>query len=314
MSGAHRQRGVALLIVLWGCALLAILLGGFAMLARTDALQARYSFAHTRALYAAEAGIARAVYGLRGVAPDRRWIPDGRTYHMQFDGARVVIAITDDGGKVDLNSATPQMLKGLFRAVGIGADKAQTLSDEIMDWRDPDDAARPHGAEVAQYRAAGRDYGPRNGPFRTLSELQQVLDVTPALYRKLAPDLTVWSGRNVPSAAFAPAAVLAALPGMDMQRARELVRRRRAATRAEASSLPTLPDGLSLAGGNAGIVDSIRAEATLPDGTRAIVHTTVRLQGVRTAGPPYAVLDWHQGDSDADTASKDGGASAQPAR
>ena len=48
-----RQRGVALLLVLWACTLLAILLGGYAALARTEGLQARYQFAQTQAHYAA---------------------------------------------------------------------------------------------------------------------------------------------------------------------------------------------------------------------------------------------------------------------
>lgn len=50
---ARSQRGVALLVVLWACTLLAILLGGYAAMARTEGLQARYQFEQTRAHYAA---------------------------------------------------------------------------------------------------------------------------------------------------------------------------------------------------------------------------------------------------------------------
>ena len=66
------QRGVALLVVLWACTLLAVLLGGYAMLARTEGLQARYAFAQTRAQYAAEAGFARALYALQDPVPAQR--------------------------------------------------------------------------------------------------------------------------------------------------------------------------------------------------------------------------------------------------
>ncbi len=311
----RRQNGVALLIVLWACALLAILLGGFAMLSRTEALQARYEFAHTQALYAAEAGVARAVYQLRGVAPQQRWVADGRTYPMRFGPAKLRIALTDASGKVDLNAATPQILTALFRAHGLDDARAEALTGAIMDWRDPDDARRPHGAEAPQYRSAGRDYGPRNGPFQTLAELQQVLGVTPALYRRLAPDLSVWSGRNIPDPAFASAAVLATLPGMDLETARQFVARRRASSRADEANL-RLPDGRPMSANSGGIVDSIRSVATLPDGTRAIVHCTIRLQGTRTVGRPYVILDWHQGDRDTASAETEAPRAnrAQPAR
>lgn len=303
MGTRRRQRGVALLVVLWACALLAILLGGFAMLARTEALQTRYQVAHAQALYAAEAGVARAVYQLRGVPPQQRWVPDGRIYRMHFGPAQVRIALTDASGKVDLDAATPQVLMALFRAHGLDRARAEALAAAVMDWRDPDSATRPHGAEAPQYRAAGRDYGPRNGPFRSLPELQQVLGMTPALYQALAPDLSVWSGRNMPDPAFASATVLATLPGMNLHAARQFVARRRATRRADEARL-RLPNGTPIVAGNGGIVDSIRSEATLANGTRAIVHCTIRLRGTRTVGKPYVVLDWRLGDR----ASADAGA------
>ena len=78
MMALHEQRGVALLVVLWACTLLAILLGGYAALSRTEAMQARYQFAQTQAHYAAEAGLNRAIYSLQ--APDQRAIAN-RTAH-----------------------------------------------------------------------------------------------------------------------------------------------------------------------------------------------------------------------------------------
>ena len=65
-SAGRKQRGVALLLVLWACTLLAILLGGDAALARTEALQARFEFSQAQAHYAAEAGLMQAVLRLAG--------------------------------------------------------------------------------------------------------------------------------------------------------------------------------------------------------------------------------------------------------
>ena len=59
-----QQRGVALLIVLWGCTLAAITIGALASLARVEGLQTQGQSRRVEALYAAEAGIERAVYRL----------------------------------------------------------------------------------------------------------------------------------------------------------------------------------------------------------------------------------------------------------
>src|SRR6185312_11486532 len=86
------QRGVALLLVLWACTLLAILLGGYAAMARTEGLQARF----------------------------------------KYDQATVVVHATDEGGKVDLNTDTPDVLRALFRAAGLPADQASQLADRVV--------------------------------------------------------------------------------------------------------------------------------------------------------------------------------------
>jgi general secretion pathway protein K len=49
---------------------------------------------------------------------------------------------------------------------------------------------------------------------------------------------------------------------------------------------------------NNGITDSIRAEAVLADGTRAVLRATVRLQGYRPGSQSFAVLRWQEGDGE----------------
>ena len=287
MRGApRRQRGVALLLVLWACTLLAILLGGYAVLARTAALQTRYQFAQTRAHYAAEAGLMRAIYGLQDPAATRRWVGDGRTYPFDFDGARVQVSMIDEGGKVDLNAATPQVLQGLFRAAGLDATAAGQLAANVVDWRSfvavPGQAARAR----AGYAAAGRDYGPRHGPFASLEELQLVLGMTPELYQKLEPAITIWSGRATPDPNTAPPLALAAIPGLDPQQLQAV----------QAARQHNAGAGAPPIGG--GITHSIRSQAELADGTRAVIRATVRFRPGGMGAQPYAVLRWQEGDGE----------------
>ena len=73
MNMRRRQSGVALVVVMWLSVLLAIVVGSFAIVARTENLQARHLFDTTRATYAAEAGLHRAVFELRNPDIDARF-------------------------------------------------------------------------------------------------------------------------------------------------------------------------------------------------------------------------------------------------
>jgi general secretion pathway protein K len=280
---ARQNRGVALLIVLWGCTLLAIMLGGFAALARTEGLQARYQFAQTRAHYAAEAGVIRAIEGLQTPDANARWVADGRLYVFPFDDAKVNIMIVDEDGKVDLNAASDDVLTGLFKAAGVADDKAKKLSSAVQDWRRPGDAALPNGAKKPQYESAGLDYGPRNGPFATVEEARMVLGMDEKTWATVAPALTIWSGRERPNTEHAQPLALAAIPGLSTEGAAAILSNRSQA------------NGAAVTGGN-GVTHTIHAEAVLDDGTRSSLTATIRLRGIRSGNQPYAVLRWREGD------------------
>lgn len=279
------QRGVALLVVLWACTLLAVLLGGYAMLARTEGLQARYAFAQTQAHYAAEAGIARAIYALQDPQPAQRWIPDGRPYTFRYGAANVQVAVIDESGKVDLNAAAPAVLTGLFTAAGMEPRAAQVLTDRVVTWRSFKSTVGPDPGDAA-YAAAGLDYAPRHGPFASIEELRMVLGMPAAVYRTVAPQVTLWSGRDTPNPATAPPLALAAIPGMD------------AAHIAQAQQARAALDPATAMASGGGVTHSIRSQATLADGTKAVVRATIRLRGIGAGAQPYAVLRWQEGDGE----------------
>jgi general secretion pathway protein K len=283
------QRGVALLVVMWACTLLAILLGGYAALAHNEGLQSSYQFEQVRAHYAAEAGLMRAVYAMQATNANDRWVADGRVYPFVFDGAKVGISVISENGKVDLNAATPDVLTNLLRLAGADPTRAATIAQAVIDWRSFAISPQQAAQRTAAYTAAGRDYGPRNGPFASVEELQMVLGMDPTLYGAVAPYVTIWSGRPSPDPNTAPLLALASLPGMNLQQAAAMIAAR-----------PPVTAGNPVPGlvGNNGITHSIRAEAVLADGTRAVLHATVRLQGFRTGSQSFAVLRWQEGDEE----------------
>lgn len=290
------QRGIAFVIVLWVLALLAVLLGSFALLARTENLQARHLFDSTRALYAAEAGVSRAIYELMQPNPETRWLPDGRTYAFTFDEAGIEVSITDESGKIDINAADVATLDQMFQSLGIDPLDSARLADAILDWRDPDDLTMPNGAEDPDYEAAGLAYGAADAPFTTVTELQQVLGMTYELFQKVEPGVTVYTGQGQPNPAFAPLESMRAMPGMTEEQARLLIEQRQAWDPTLGGTPPLMPDGtpLMVQGGTG--TYSIVSRATLPNGAWTRLHSTVRIGGAGVSGLAYTVLRWEDGE------------------
>jgi len=109
-------------------------------------------------------------------------------------GLTARIAVRDQGRLLDLNTTPRPALEEALRALAVPDGDAQTLAAEIVDFRDPDDTPEPGGgAEAPQYRARGLADGPRNGPFVSADEIEQLPSMTPALAARLRPSVTVFN-------------------------------------------------------------------------------------------------------------------------
>lgn len=288
----NHQRGVALVVVLWLLILLTIVVGVYAVLTRTEALQARFVMDATRARYAAEAGLHRAAYEMANPDPETKWVGDGRPYTIEFGEASVEIRITDESGKININRASAELLTELFFQQGVDERAALRLADAVIDWRDGGDAPGEFGAEIAEYDAAGYPYGPANRAFQTVDEIQQVMGMTQELFANIRDLLTVSGGSGEPSPAFASAEALALLPDMGLAEAEAFVAERR-------GYHPSEEVGLMMANGElvdlrqVGRTFSVHAKATLDSGTWASVEATVSMgRGMR--GRPFQILQWRE--------------------
>lgn len=290
------DKGVALVLVLWAIALMTVLLGSFALIAQTENLQSRHVYDDVAARYDAQAGVERAVYEMRNVDPAQRWVADGRPYAFDFNGAHVVVEVTDESGKIDLNLADTTLLTSLFVSVGVDLGRAQALADSIDDWRDADDLPHQQGAEVNEYRQAGLAYAPRNAPFQTVGEVQQVLGMDYDLFSRIEPAVTIYSSTGMPNPAFAPREVLLAMPNMTNDWADQIIALRQATLPGQPSAQPLLmPDGTPIVANGGGLTYSVKSRAELPNGTHTVVEASIRLGGVGNSGRPYTVLRWHDG-------------------
>jgi general secretion pathway protein K len=267
----RREHGVALIAVLWVLTLLSIVVALLSLETRSDARVARNTVDNAAVRAAADAGVQRAILDLVSfpkATDTRQFRADGTVYSWRFARCLVRLSVQDERGKIDLNQAPEALLAGLIESVGVDRERAQALADAIADFRDADNLRRLNGAEEADYRAAGVAWGPKNAPFQSIEELQQVLGMTSEVYKRTAPYLTVYSLGIVN-----PALADAHLNGIIKQ--------------ASFNSL--------ILSNSPGLVFSIRAEAKDSRESTFIRESVVQLDPAQTV--PVHVLDWRQGES-----------------
>ena len=223
-----RHQGVALVIVLWLVALLAIIAAGYTVSTRTETVLSRHWIESAQARASAEAGLRIALLELlrAGVADGSGLRTDGSVYETAFNGSRLRIAIIDEGGKIDLNTASGDLIDGLLASVGVEDEERKRLLDAILDWRDVDQLRRVNGAEDEDYAALGYPYGAGDRHFDSVEDLALVLGMAPELYRRLEGALTVYSGEAGINPAIAPRRVLLAAPGIDAAEVEHYIQRR----------------------------------------------------------------------------------------
>lgn len=295
MIGAapHKQKGVALVLVLWVLLLLTIVTGSFALMARMDRLEANALLSGTQARFSAEAAINLAALALRDPVDETRMLADGRIYQQELDGILIEVSAIDERGKVDINAADELTLANMFIGNGMEFNEAELLAAAVLDWRDQDELERVNGAEEDAYYAAGLAIGPANRPFMMTEELLQVIGMQYELFRKLEPGISTFSRTAEPDPAFAPVEALMAMPDITYDEAVNFVQERNSQIPGE--SLGTeLPNGLIVMEQGRGVTYSIQARATMPNGVWEQLQATIRLGGTRS-GRPYRVLRWREG-------------------
>jgi general secretion pathway protein K len=263
---ARRQRGVALVLVMWIAVLLAVIASSFIVERHGEALVIHNSLSSARAEAIADAGVQRAVWELYRTdnSPDA-WKRDGSIYPWSFDGVPVAVEIRDESAKIDINTASDALIRGLFVSIGMSDDDASRMVDAILDWRDADAFKRPNGAEEPDYVAAGLPYKPANAPFQAIEELQLVLGMRPEIYRRIAPMITVYSRQAGVNPQLASRDVLLAIPGVGSDDVDQYIALREQA-RQQGQPLPAFAQAGQYSSSYT-MVASIRSEAHLDDGT-----------------------------------------------
>jgi general secretion pathway protein K len=97
----------------------------------------------------------------------------------------------------------------------------------VVDWRDVDGDVSEGGAESGEYAEAEVGYAPSNLPFHSVEELSFLLRLSRADFDRLAPYLTVFSGKAKVDPLAASETVLRAIPGATRNDVLQVLRARR---------------------------------------------------------------------------------------
>ena len=177
LESRRRRRGTVLIVTMW---ILLVLAGLVLVLARAMRVEGDCSANEVAAMSAdaIEQGaiqyVLASVDGLQGQVPLETDTPceavpvgDGAFWILRprSDDDRIYsYGITDEAAKVNLNTATVDMLTKL---PGMTAEFAAS----IVDWRDPDSEVTSGGAESEYYLMLQDPYECKNSPLETVEEL-----------------------------------------------------------------------------------------------------------------------------------------------
>jgi len=286
------ERGFALVLVIWGLGLISLIALTVITSGRNRILAAANLIENAKAEALAEAGINLRRLELRaafsGGSPIQFATNGEPVLCTMPQGALAALAVEDEGGKADLNSAPPRPVSALLRGFGAGSREADQVAGAIAEFSRP--AANVVLDDVAfrAYAADGRAYGPKKGPFETVLELDQVMGMRLDLLRAVLPYVTVHSGNPGVDPRVAAPALLAALAGDEPARVAQLADAARGHRAGEA------PRGVpsQFLSPSAGRGFLVRAEVRSPAGGSFAQEAIVELAAGET---PDELREWRRG-------------------
>lgn len=188
------EDGIALIVVLWTLLLLAVIAASLATQARKEGLLARNAATIARIEAAADGGVIRGISALLDPRIEFQWKADSNQHRFTLDGIEVAVTITDEAGKIDLNSGSPELLAAVLQVAGAGESEALSIASAVV---------------------RERLGGPKGnvGGIETVADLMLIPGMKRALFERAAPFVTVFTHATGIDPAVAPRAVLIALAG-----------------------------------------------------------------------------------------------------
>ncbi|WDN90301.1 general secretion pathway protein K [Desulfosarcina sp. BuS5] len=239
----NNKNGIALFVVLWLVALLAVIVGEFCHAMRTEINITRNFKESAESYYIALAGINRAVAELLirkhsrpEVLPpeeesdetnETEWRVGADIAPVDFGTGAYKVTITNESGKININKAAKSMLMMLLNTFDIDENEKDVITDSILDWRDKDNLHHLNGAEDDYYQSLDNPYECKDADFDSVEELLLVKGITKAIfYGGLESMVTIYSETGKININAASEKMLLSIPGMTGPAAKEIIKYR----------------------------------------------------------------------------------------
>lgn len=287
-----RTSGLALVVVLWILTLLTLMAGSFAKTMRRETAVSTALKINAESQALAETGITLAQFMLNQPVQQGRWRGDGTVYRLLRPDGEMRIRILAESGKVDINSGTELQLAAVINSVVEDTREQESLLNAILDWRDADDDTRTHGAEKTQYRRKGLKYGPSNFAFQNLEELQLVLGMNEAIFTRIEPWITIYSGSGEVNLDQASPDLLSVIAS-EMKRRNisdDVIRQKLQSIGNNDNEMPEGDETISSEDQTYTIISQVLLNKEAAGGLQAVV----RSQADSADQLPFTILDWKQ--------------------
>jgi general secretion pathway protein K len=188
-----RQRGGALLAVLWLSVALSAIAFSVATNVRGETERASTGTEGLRAYYLASGSIDRAMlwiyWGLYGGYAREDGSPMYYRAPMpyiryNYESGEVLVEVIPEGGKLNVNKAKPEDLSRLLLTLGVPEDRAQQIAAGIVEYRSAAEAAdaSPSIGTSEPSGQGGSTFRPRHASLEELEEILLVPGMTPDIF------------------------------------------------------------------------------------------------------------------------------------
>ncbi len=257
--GKRSERGVALLVVLLGLALMTLIVVDFASESGLGFVSAANQANEIRAYYLARSATGAGL-ALLGQSARMQMMEQQPADSLQdvwaapfpplnLDGGQVSLSIVDEARKLNINLLItnegqpnqPQLLmfERLFTVLGVDP----RILPAIIDWMDPDSIESPGGAESDFYLRLRPPYQARNTPMPTIGDLKMVRGVTDAVFNRIAPFITVMPETQINANTASPEVLMALDPQLmeDTKGVKEIIAARTVRPFTQSTDVANLP-------------------------------------------------------------------------
>ena len=178
------EKGSALLAVLWLSVALSTIALTVAGTVRGEVDRAATASDDTRAYFLAESAIHRAILYIqwgRLYGPPNFYQPAMPQLQFHFPGGDATVEVIPESSKLNINDSRPAHLFLLLSALGVPPDRAQLITEAIVDWRTYAPGGQPTAFD-AFYLQQNPSFMATHTSFQEVEDLLLVRGITPELF------------------------------------------------------------------------------------------------------------------------------------